>query len=159
MRQRMLNAKRGMLLDIGLTDTKQPNFLRMAARKAPDVDIVHDLEAFPWPLEDSACLIILAPHVVEHIKPWLVVPWMNELWRVMKPNGQLALSTPYAGSPSWHQDPTHCTGFTELSFCYFAPQFKDLYAVHQPQPWTIEKGSPVWKSEGNIECLLRAIKQ
>jgi SAM-dependent methyltransferase len=124
----------------------------------PRESIKWDLEKLPWPLEDNACLIILAAHVIEHVKPWTVMAFMDELWRVMKPNGQLALSTPYAGSPTWHHDPTHCTGFTELSFCYFAPAFPALYAIHKPKPWLIDKGSPVWKSEQNIECLLRAIK-
>ncbi len=153
-----LNKARGILLDIGLTDGKQPNYLKMARQKAVGVDLVHDLEKFPWPLEDNSCLTILAAHIIEHIKPWLTVSWMNELWRVMKKDGQLAISTPYAGSPLWWQDPTHCTGLNELSFAYFDPGFPKLFEVHNPKPWKIEKGSPIWKSEGNIECLLRAIK-
>lgn len=146
----------GILLDIGLTETKQPNFIRMGKEKTSDV--VHDLERFPWPLESDSCLIVLAAHVIEHTKPWMVIQWMDELWRVTKKNGQVAISTPYAGSPAWHQDPTHCAGFTELSFGYFDPEFKALYAVHKPKPWKIEKGSPIWKSEGSIECLLRPVK-
>jgi len=150
--------KQGILLDIGLTDEKQPNFVRMAARKSPGVDIVHDLEWFPWPLPDDSCLIVLAAHVIEHIKPWLAVAWMNEVWRVMKKDGQLAIATPYAGSPGWYQDPTHCGHFTELSFHYFDPRFPKLFAVHTPRPWTIEQGNPTWKSGGNLECVLRPIK-
>jgi len=155
MKTKQKKAK-GYLLDIGLTDIVQENFIRMG--KAKTSDIVHDLEKFPWPLESESCLIVLAAHIVEHIKPWLIVDWMNELWRVTARGGQVAISTPYAGSPAWHQDPTHCTGFNELSFGYFDPEFKALYAVHKPKPWKIEKGSPIWKSEGSIECLLRVLK-
>jgi hypothetical protein len=149
-------AKKGYLLDIGLTEIPQQNYLRMGPAKGSD--IVHDTEKFPWPLESDSCLIVLAAHIVEHIKPWLIMSWMNELWRVTINGGQVAISTPYAGSPSWHQDPTHCTSFNEISFGYFDPQFKALYAVYKPKPWKMEKGSPIWKSEGSIECLLRPIK-
>jgi SAM-dependent methyltransferase len=158
MKIKSFTKAKGILLDIGLIDIKQPNFIRMAKRKEPEVDIVHDLEKFPWPLKSDSCLMVLAAHIIEHIKPWNTVAWMNELWRVMKKDGQLAISTPYAGSPLWNQDPDHCGHFNELSFYYFDPEFPKLYEVHKPQPWKIEKGSPIWKSEGNIECLLRPIK-
>jgi hypothetical protein len=154
----MRKQDKGILLDIGLTDTKQGNFIRRAKRKGPGVDIVHDLEKFPWPLDDNSCLMILAAHIIEHIKPWLVVPWMDELWRVMKANGQLAISTPYPNSSLWQQDPAHCGHLNELSFAYFDPAFPKLYEIHKPKPWKIEKGSPVWKSDGNIECLLNVVK-
>ncbi len=156
--RKKINDKQGILLDIGLTDTKQPNFIRMAKDKRLGVDIIHDLEKFPWPVESDSCLIVLAAHIVEHIKPWLTVSWMNELWRVMKKDGQLAISTPYAGSPGWFQDPAHCGHFTELSFHYFDPAFPKLYEVHNPKPWKIEKGNPIWKSGGGLECILHPIK-
>lgn len=158
MAAKRVKPRQGILLDLGLTETKQPNFVRMATRKADGVDIVHDLEAFPWPLENDACLIVLAAHIVEHIKPWLIVPWMDELWRVTAPGGQVAISTPYPTSPLWYQDPAHIGHFNETSFAYFDPAFPKLYAVHQPKPWTIEKGSPIWKSDGCLECILRPHK-
>jgi SAM-dependent methyltransferase len=154
--KRLDKAKKGILLDIGLTEGAQPNFVKMGKDRSST--IVHDLEKFPWPLESDSCLIILAAHIAEHIKPWLTVSWMDELWRVMKKDGQLAISTPYAGSPGWFQDPSHCGHFTELSFHYFDPTFPKLYEVHKSKPWKIEKGNPIWKSQGNLECILRPIK-
>ncbi len=151
-----LDKAKGILLDIGLTDTVQPNFIRMG--KDNGSNIIHNLEKFPWPLESDSCLIVLAAHIIEHIKPWVTVDWMNELWRVMKKDGQLAISTPYAGSPIWWQDPTHCTGVNEITFAYFDPAFPKLYEVHKPKPWKIEKGNPIWKSGRSIECVLRPIK-
>ena len=65
---------KGYLLDIGLTETVQQNFMRMGTQKSKDgrtfaADLVHDIERFPWPLESNSCLIVLAAHIVEHIKP------------------------------------------------------------------------------------------
>ena len=112
-----------------------------------------ELERFPYPFKDSEAHIIIAPHVVEHIKPWLIWKFFDECWRILKPTGQLAVSTPYAGSAVFFADPTHCTGFNERSFAYLDPDHP-AYQVYKPKPWRIEKGNPVWKSEGNLECLL-----
>ena len=159
MRTKRLTEAKGILLDIGLTNDKQPNFVRMATRKRPGVDIVHNLERFPWPLENDSCLIILAAHIIEHIRPQLIVKFMNELWRITKATGQVAISTPYAGSALWWQDPTHCASLNELSFAYFDPAFPKLFEIYNPKPWRIEKGNPIWKSEGNIECVMYPIKE
>ncbi len=152
-----LNKAKGILLDIGLTDERQKNFIKMGKDKSLN-DIIHDLEKFPWPLESDSCLIVLAAHIIEHIKPWVTVAFMDELWRVMKNDGQLAISTPYPGSAGWNQDPTHCGHFNELTFAYFSPAFPKLYEIHKPKPWNIEKGNPIYRNDGNIECVLRPIK-
>jgi len=39
-----------LLLDIGCRDRKQQNFIGMDSRKHLDVDVVHNLEKFPYPL-------------------------------------------------------------------------------------------------------------
>jgi len=149
------DKNKGILLDIGTVSEKQPNFIRMARVKSPGVDIVHDLEKFPWPLESDSCLIVLAAHIAEHIKPWLVIPFMDELWRMLLPNGQLAISAPYAGSPGYWQDPTHCTMITERTWQYFA-QTAPLYHHYRPKPWSVEHLA--FKVDANIEVILRKIK-
>ncbi len=79
---------------------------------------------------------------------------MDELWRIMRPAGQLALSMPYAGSPGYWQDPTHCNGCNEATFQYFDPRYP-LYGIYQPKPWSIDPGFPVWQVTGNMELLMR----
>ena len=147
----------GIMLDIGCGSNKQVNFIGMDKRKLPGVDIVHDLEKFPYPLKPDSCLIIVGSHIVEHIKPWLTIDLFNELWRVMKVNGQLALSTPYAGSVGFWQDPTHCNGFNQTTFQYFDPDYP-LYQIYKPKPWKIEVGFPVWQATGNMEIMMRKRK-
>ena len=153
-----IDKAKGILLDIGSGETKRPNFVRLDKRKLPGIDIVHDLEVFPYPLPDECCLTIVGSHIIEHIKPWLSIQMFNELWRIMKPNGELALSTPYAGSRGYYQDPTHCNPWNEASFQYFDPRYP-LYNVYRPFPWAIEKGFPTWQANGNIECVMRKIKE
>lgn len=148
-----VEEKTGIRLDIGCGENPQPGFVTLDMRPLPHVDIIHDLENFPWPLDDNICLVIVGSHIIEHIKPWLTIAFFNECWRIMKPEGQLALSTPYAGSPGYWQDPTHCNGFNEATFQYFDPSYP-LYEIYKPKPWRIEKGFPVWQANGNLEIVM-----
>jgi len=148
-----LSQYKGIRLDIGCGESKQKGFVGMDKRSMPSVDIVHDLEVFPYPLESESCLIIAGSHIVEHIKPWLMLDFMNELWRLLQVDGQLALSMPYAGSPGYWQDPTHCNGCNEATWHYFDPRFP-LYQVYKPKPWKLVDGFPVWQVTGNLEVVM-----
>jgi hypothetical protein len=145
----------GIMLDIGFSDSVQKGFIGM--RRTEGADIVHDLEVFPWPIEDNSVHICVGHHVAEHIKPWLIFNFFDEAWRVIKRQGQLALSMPYAGSTAYWADPTHCTGFNEKSFFYLDPRY-EAYKTYKPKPWEIEKGYPIWQVTGNLEILLRPLK-
>lgn len=54
-------------LDIGCGKFKDPEFTGMDINDWPGVDIVWDLEKFPWPIEDNTFEYIMVNHVVEHI--------------------------------------------------------------------------------------------
>lgn len=152
-----IDKHKGICLDIGCGETKRPNFVRLDKRKLPGIDIVHDLEVFPYPLPDECCLTILASHILEHIKPWLFIDVMNELWRITKVDGGLAISMPYGRSDGYIQDPTHCTPCNEATWAYFDPSYS-LYKVYKPKPWKIMKGFPVWQSNGNMEVAMEKMK-
>jgi len=152
-----INKAKGILLDIGCGEIQRPNFIRLDKRKLPGIDIVHNLEVIPYPLPDNCCLTIVASHILEHIKPWLFHDVMNELWRITKVDGNLAVSAPYAGSPGYNQDVTHCARIIEATFMYFDPKYP-LYTGYRPKPWKIRKGFPVWQVTGNIECVMEKMK-
>lgn len=146
--------KGGLLLDIGCGSAKQTNFLGMDSRPLPGVDIVHDLEEFPYPLPDECVLTCIASHVLEHMKPWLTIDIFNEVWRIMKPGGQWLISLPYAGSFGYWQDPTHINGFNEATFTYFDPK-EPLFDIYCPMPWKILPGTFSWTQNGNLEVALQ----
>ena len=123
-------------LNLGCGSSKPQGFTGLDKYPLPGVDIVHDMEVFPWPLADDSCYSIVGSHIIEHIKPWLTIDMFNEMWRVMKGEGQLTLMTPYAGSSQFWNDPTHINGFTEKTFEYFDPQYA-FYQVYKPRPWKI----------------------
>jgi SAM-dependent methyltransferase len=148
--------QQGIRIDIGCGGNKQDGFVGIDYRKLPGVDIVHDLEKFPWPLPDECASLAMSSHVVEHINPHggVFLRFMDEAWRILKPGGQFMIATPYAGSPGYWQDPTHCNGCNEMTWAYFDPMEAGghLYKIYQPKPWKIE--SSTWNIAGNMEVLL-----
>lgn len=150
--QRLKNVR----LDIGCGRNKQEGFIGMDKREVKGVDIVHDLEIFPWPIPDESCITVVASHFVEHLKPWLMLDFMDEVWRVLLPGSDFAIAVPYAGSRGYWQDPTHINGCNEVTWQYFDPDFP-LYSIYKPKPWKIRRGFPVYQNQGNLEVILQKI--
>jgi len=150
---------KGVKVDLGCGNYKQPGFLGIDAVEHPGVDIVHDLEVYPWPLPNDSCDLLLASHLVEHIDPARggFIKFMDEAWRVLRVGGQFIISTPYAGSAGYWQDPTHINGCTEGTWAYFDPLepttgghlWRDGY---HPKPWQIAQNA--WNISGNLEAVL-----
>ncbi len=151
----ILKAKTGIMLDIGGGEYPQPGFVNIDMLDIPGVDIVWDLEITPWPLPDKCVTKAIASHVLEHINPHkgVFINVMNEIWRVMKPNGQFAFVVPHAESMGYMQDPTHCNQINEATMDYFDPlQPSDLYTFYRPKPWKIEQ--QYMQRGGVLEVLL-----
>src|SRR3990167_451721 len=63
----LADHNQGIKLDIGCGENKNVGFVGMDIRPGVGVDIVQNLEKFPWPLPDECVSIAVASHVVEHI--------------------------------------------------------------------------------------------
>lgn len=59
----------GIKIDLGCGAQKQPGFVGIDNRPLPGVDIVHDLELFPWPLPDECASVVMSSHLLEHLDP------------------------------------------------------------------------------------------
>jgi len=155
----LLKAKATVRLDIGCGDHKQLGWVGMDKRECEGVDIVHNIEDFPWPLPDNCCVQVLMSHVWEHIEPKHRLDMMNELWRILLPGGQLLLSAPYANSPGAMQDPSHYKCPNKDTFVYFDPAAGVqgvLYNVYKPKPWKLIQNN--YQLAGNIEVIMEPRK-
>lgn len=156
---KLLKDKAGIKLDIGAGGNKQaPDWVGIDYRALPGIDIVHDLETFPWPLPDECVNFAVASHVVEHINPHkgIFMQFMDEVWRIMKYDCEFAIATPYAGSIGYYQDPTHINPCNENTWLYFDP-LEDkangqLYNIYRPKPWRIKINT--FHPDGNLEVVL-----
>lgn len=158
--QDLLKEKQGIRLDIGCGENKNPGFVGIDILPLKGVDIVWDLEEFPWPLPDECVLTATASHVLEHINPHkgVFIKFMDEVWRILKPGAQFAFVVPHASSPGYQQDPTHVNMINETTMHYFDPdpEFRtigpQLYNFYKPKPWKII--NQPYNPMGNLECLL-----
>lgn len=129
---KLLKQKQGVRLDLGCGYAKNDGgFIGIDKRSTPAVDIVHDLETFPWPLPDDCATDVVLSHFWEHIKPWLTLDFMAELHRVCRGGAKVYISAPYALGPRFIQDPTHCNPSNFETWCYWDNRHP-LYGVYQP---------------------------
>lgn len=154
---KLLKANSGIKLDLACGAQKQKGWVGMDILPFKGVDIIHDIEKQPFPLPDGCCSLILASHILEHIDPakFGFVNLMNELWRITKIDGELVISIPYAGSPGYWQDPTHCNGCNNNTWRYFDPlDPSGLYRFYEPKPWRIDWDRFFMNPNGNMELVL-----
>jgi SAM-dependent methyltransferase len=110
-------------LDIACGQNKQEGFIGIDQCVLPNVDIVHNLELFPWPIESNSIDEARCVHYIEHTSD--LIAFMEELYRILKPNAQCTLSAPYYSSIRAWQDPTHKRAISEASFLYFNKNWRE----------------------------------
>jgi hypothetical protein len=132
----------------------------MDIQRLPGVDLVHDLNVHPWPIDTYSVEEAKAWHIVEHIPPVCVtekgtrrpfMEFMDECWRVLQVGARIDIQCPYGSSDGFVHDPTHCNPVDEITFLYFDPAYEQ-YEWYQPKPWKIVQ--LVWVREGNVAVVL-----
>ncbi len=113
------------ILDIGCGANKMKGAIGIDRVSLPHVDIVHDLNSFPYPFEQNTFDEIYATHIIERLDS--ITRTMEELHRIAKPNAKVTIITPhYSDFSSWN-DPTHKWHLTTYSFRYFEPEYESSY--------------------------------
>ncbi len=92
-------------------------FINLDIKKYPGVDVVHDLEKFPYPFKDNTFDYVHAEDVIEHLTN--IPEVMKEIHRISKPGAVVEIKVPYFRSESAFDDPTHKTFFTYKTFDHF----------------------------------------
>ena len=143
--------------------------------KLSGVDVVHDIEKCPWPFKSNSFDTIYAYNVLEHVDNFVKI--MEEIYRILKPNGILIVKGPYYMHKDTFTDPTHKRGFTTKSFQYFEEgcelgyytkaRFKvekieliyNNHGLYRFFPFKKIFGYLLWNLIQGIEFRLRAIKK
>jgi hypothetical protein len=149
-----------MKLDIGCGHHKDIGWVGIDIQALPGVDIVHDLNMQPWPVESGCVEMAKAWHIVEHIPPVAVtergtrrpfIEFMDECWRVLRVGARIEIETPHGASDGFLHDPTHCNPCDELTFAHFDPEYP-RYRTYQPKPWRIVDLR--WARDGQLNVIL-----
>lgn len=142
-------------VNLNIESEPQKNFLNMHSR---DGDVVWHFNKLPYPFKDNTFQVVRADRVLNKISRdnGHFIEYMNEIWRIMRPEGQFMIAVPYANSYLYYQDPLSINPLNEATFAYFDPMEDqagvELYKQYQPKPWKICHIS--YTSNGMMEVLL-----
>jgi SAM-dependent methyltransferase len=118
----------GDVLDVGCGSKKWPGAVGLDISEDTDADVVHDLNEFPYPLQDDSFDQVLMQDVLEHVRDPIRV--MDELHRVCRPGGRIQLRTPHFSSMLAYSDPTHTHYFSAEAIRTLAePRFSHYTTV------------------------------
>lgn len=114
-RHYLSEAPEGQRIDLGPGDARALGFIGMG--KDGDVQIEHNLEEIPWPLEDNSVAVIRANHVLEHLSD----PTTNmlEIHRVLMPGGIAIITVPSTVGEGAFAHPGHKSYWNKLSFSFW----------------------------------------
>ncbi len=99
----------------------KPGYINQDIVALEGVDMVFNLDIFPYPFDDNTFDEIYSAHVLEHVTDLGKV--MEELTRICKPWAEIKTIVPYFTNPWTRADYTHKRWFTTASFDYFRPEF------------------------------------
>lgn len=148
--------KQLLRLDVGCGENKEKGWVGLDRRSLPGIEFVQEVEETPWNIPDNSCALIRMVHLWEHLRPWKTLEVMDEMWRIMAPEGQLQLTLPYGWSHGFVQDPTHCNPANETTWQYFDPSFSALYKIYNPKPWKLVNCQ--YQVQGNMLAVLEPRK-
>jgi SAM-dependent methyltransferase len=112
-------------LGAGTAAKYHPDYINVDFLPAEGIDVVHNLNNYPWPFEDSSAEEIKCIDLIEHLPSHdlggapMVIKFVNECHRILKPSGKLFMTTPHHTSPNLWIDPSHTRGFDLRSFDYW----------------------------------------
>lgn len=105
------------ILDVGCGNAKTSGAIGIDFNSRTAADIVHDLNQYPWPLEDNRFERIICNHIVEHVTD--MVRFMEEVYRIGQRDAQVEIVTPHFSSRFSYTDSTHLRHLSLFSFDYF----------------------------------------
>lgn len=104
-------------LTIGCGKDIKKDFVNLDVIKLPGVDIVHNLNKYPWPFKENEFEYIYCDNVLEHLED--IIKPIEEIWRISKPKAKIKIIVPIFPSVWSFCDPTHKSVYTYFTFNYF----------------------------------------
>ena len=123
---------------------------------AGDPDVKHDITIVPWPFPDEYFRGVKAHHILEHLPPQtLHIDWearthhltftftdvMNEIWRILEPDGRCWIELPVWPTEDAISDPQHISFFTSARFDYLVKggNFEEQRLLYGIKPWALQR--------------------
>jgi len=140
------------VLDVGCGDRKTEDALGIDIVSLPGVDIVHDLNVFPWPLESGSFDKVFMLNILEHLDDTIRI--MKEVYRVLRPGGIVHIEVVYWNHKYTWSDPQHKHAFTDISWEFFTGKRKQYYT-----DYAFEMVSLVWQYDYHLKFIPKTLKR
>lgn len=101
-------------LNLGCGQFPKPGYINLDIDPNTNADIIHDLAIIPYPFTNASFDLIEMDHILEHLENTYQV--IQELNRILKPNGKLIIRVPHFSRGFTHWD--HKRGF-DITFPYY----------------------------------------
>lgn len=92
-------------IDLGCGPNKNPGCWGADHYPYPGVDMLFDLDVYPWPIKDNFFSKVFARHVIEHV--FSIPDFMQEIHRISTDQAVVEIITPHFTSLDSWKDPTH----------------------------------------------------
>ncbi len=103
-------------LNLGCGRDIRSGWINLDSVKLWGVDVVHNIEKLPLPFKDKEFDEILCQDIFEHLE---YIPVLQDLHRILKPNGKIKIRVPHFTSRNNFIDPTHKKMFSIKTFEFF----------------------------------------
>ena len=107
-------------LYLGCGKDIKKDYVNLDIVKLPGVDVVHNLDKYPWPFKDNTFKEVYCFNVLEHLES--IIKPMEEIHRISKDKARIIITVPISPGIGAHADPTHKSFYSFLTFNYFRPE-------------------------------------
>lgn len=120
-----LYSNEKVVVVLGAGEKKYPHAITVDKLDLPNIDINADLEQGLSFLPDNSIDEVQSNSCFEHIVNFDRL--MNDIYRVLKPNGVLDVFVPHFSNPYFYSDPTHVRYFGYYTFYYYSKHQEGLF--------------------------------
>jgi len=118
-------------IDFGCGSKKKEGFLGVDSINFPGVDLVLDIGKAKWPWSNESIKEAHASHFIEHLTAHERIHFVNELHRILVPEGKCTIIVPHWASCRAYGDPTHVwPPVSEFWFYYLNKEWRAGNAPH-----------------------------
>lgn len=108
-----------MKLNLGAGKDIKKGYVNLDVAKLPGIDVVWNINKYPWPFKDNTFDEIFCSHIIEHVDNLILC--LEEMHRISKNKAKVIVKVPFFPSMYAMNDPTHKHFFTYFTFEYFTP--------------------------------------
>lgn len=140
-----------MKINLGCGRNIMKGYVNVDKVKLEGVDVVHNLDKFPYPFKDNSVDEVYARYILEHLDDTIKV--MEELHRICKPGARIFLFLPYFATCGAFIDPQHKRFFGFNSFDYFQKGYRDYDGLYSKVNFKIHKRKIIYSDIWQLKWL------